>query len=74
MEGQDVDRPALAIDVEGDFGGDLPSEVAKEADDALDELGVATVAESIQPLSLEEHPHRQIAAESRDDRDRHIKA
>jgi hypothetical protein len=56
MERKDVDRSPLSVLVERRFRRHLPAELAQQPDERIDELGVASVAESIQARSLEEHP------------------
>ena len=62
VEREDVDDPALAIDVERDLGRHLPAGSDQVADDRLDEPGMRLVAQSVEPFALEQHANGQRAA------------
>jgi hypothetical protein len=52
MEGKDIDRSALASDVERDLDRDIPRQSAQCVRDDLDELGVVGVQQAVQRLSV----------------------
>jgi hypothetical protein len=54
MKREEIDRAALSANVEGNLCRDSPMEPGKHRDDMLNQLGVARVQESVEPLALPE--------------------
>lgn len=52
MEGQDVDRPTLAPDIEGHLDSDEPVQGAKGPSDLLDKGRVIDVEETVKALAV----------------------
>jgi hypothetical protein len=64
VEGEDVDRPTFAADLERDLGGDLPSRRFEEGEAPLDETGVGRIEKTIEILAVPEEPDIDAPAES----------
>jgi hypothetical protein len=72
VEGEDVDRSALAADVERHFGGDLPTRGAQESDHPLDETRVAFVEEPVESFTLPEQSNVDPSSQGSGDRDERV--
>ena len=65
MEREDIDRSALAIDVEGDLSGRGFSPVGREQlDDALDDVGMAGIEQAVEALAPPEEFQRDRRTQS----------
>lgn len=65
VEGEDIDSPALAPDVEGHLGRDLPFDATKLAQHQLGQVRVSHVQQPIETFALPEQPHVDGAAKRR---------
>jgi hypothetical protein len=68
VEPKNVDRPTLTTDIERDLGDGLPPVAIEQRDRSLDKVGVASVEQSIEALSLPEEPDIETRPERGRDR------
>lgn len=69
MEGEDIDRPALPMNVEGHLRGDFPGRIAQEPQDRVGEIGMRGIEEPIERLAVPQDPHVQGGTQSARDAD-----
>ena len=67
MPGEDVDRPALAGDMEADFGRGEPAIARQHMEHLLDDPRVVAIQQSIQLLAAPEHAHMETRTEVQQD-------
>ena len=67
MEGEHIDRTALAVDAEADLGRDKPFGDAERSDDGFDDCRVLSIEEPIQTFAVPRQAARDTTAERRGD-------
>jgi hypothetical protein len=72
VKGEDVDRPAVSAHIERDFGDCDPSRRLKQLQNALGQVSVGRIKQSIESFSVPQHPDAQGRPECRRDADERV--